>query len=77
MRIIKIKFKCSICRHEYEHKVNPDSRGFFIVPKIHCSKCLIEMDAIIDNHKKQLNGEEKEEKIEKEEIDGLDKSISE
>jgi len=58
MRIIKIKFRCSICKNEYEHKVNPDSRGFFIVPKIHCAKCLVEMDAIVDGHKKQPDGEE-------------------
>ena len=67
MKIIKIKFKCFICKHEYEHKVNPDSRGFFIVPRIHCAKCMVEMDAIVDGARKDSGGEE----------NGLDKSISE
>lgn len=58
MRIIKIKFHCSLCNHSYEHKVNPDSRGFFIVPKVHCSKCFIEMEAIIDGAGKNPDGEE-------------------
>lgn len=55
MRIIKIKFHCSICGLEYEHKVNPDSRGFFIVPKLHCAKDYIEMDAVIDGVRKDLD----------------------
>jgi hypothetical protein len=58
MRVIKTKFKCSICGNEYEHKVNPDSRGFFIVPKIHCAKDYIEMLWTIDGHGKNPDGEE-------------------
>jgi transposase-like protein len=57
MRIIKMKYHCSLCGNEYEHKANPDSRGFFEVPKFHCSKCLIEMEVIIDGVKKNPDGE--------------------
>jgi len=73
MRIIKIQFKCSICGNSYEHKTNPDSRGFFIMPNIHCVNDYSEMSAIIDGHKKDPGGEENGEE---KEVDGLDKSVS-